>query len=341
MERLKAVLLRLNILERVNSKIKMEPILSILIGTINRLPVLKKTLDALVGRVKVQHEIIIIDAGSTDGTLDYLRQLDKITLISDGERVGQAASLNRVIKNLNSHYICWLSDDNVVMNDVLDEAVNILEADSQIGMVGLKVKDMTGHLSNLPYIGGVWAGILNCNQGMLPTSLMQSLGGFDEELRDYGIDIDLTTRVLLEGYKVVFTKRVAIQHYRDYETNTWIDPDTRKERLRDSRELFNRKYVALVEIGQRKKFKGKNSPFIPLIFSLYRMAGRRNISLEKLLGVNERDWRNVFSGAHISVWDFLINWGKSYYLAQKISLRDLEKISEEKVNLQKASSRNA
>ena len=318
----------------------MEITLSILIGTMNRLPVLKKTLDALVGRVKVKHEIIVIDAGSTDGTLEYLRQLKKITLISDGERVGQAKSLNRVIKGLKSHYVCWLSDDNIALDGMLDEALKILESDPQIGMVSLKVKDMTGHLSDLPYIGGVWSGVLNCNQGMLPTGLMQSLGGFDEELRDYGIDIDLTTRVLLEGYKVVFTKRVAIQHYRDYEASTWIDPDARKKRLQNSRELFNRKYVVLVEIAQHKKFKGKKSPFIPIIYSLYRMAGRRNISLEKILGVNERDWRNVFSGAHISVWDFLINWGKPYYLVQKISFRDLKKISDQKVNLQKASNRN-
>lgn len=310
----------------------MEVTLSILIGTMNRLPILKKTLEALVGGVKVPHEIIVIDAGSTDGTLDYLRQFKGITLVNDGQLMGQAKSLNRVIQKLNSRFMCWLSDDNVVVEGMLDEAVRILQNDPHVGMVSLKVRDVTGHFSDvLPYVGGIWSGILNCNQGVLPTQLMQEFGGFDEEFRDYGIDIDLTTRVLLTGHKVVFTKKVAIQHYRDYETNTWIDPEARKERLKKAQVMYENKYPFLKKRRTRvsKFINGIKSRLLSVIYVIYKWMKERDFSLEQLIGINERDWQNVFLSRYISRWDFLLNIWKPYYLVQKIPAHKLARFAKE------------
>lgn len=310
----------------------MEVILSIVIGTMNRLPVLQKTLEALLGKIKVPYEIIVVDAGSTDDSLEYLHKLEGIILINDGELIGQAKSLNRVIQKLNSCYVCWLSDDNVVVEGMLDEAVRILDDDPDVGMVSLKVKDVFGHMSNMPYIGGIWSGILNCNQGMLPTRLMQELGGFDEEFRDYGIDIDLTTRVLLAGYKVVFTKKVAIYHYRDFETKTWIDMDARKERLQKAQGKFERKYPFLKKRKKRfsKFFNTIKSRSLSGIQWVYKLTEKRRIYLERWLFVNEKDWQNVILGRYISIWDFLMNFGRPYYLVQRISARDLARFISER-----------
>jgi GT2 family glycosyltransferase len=183
--------------------------LSVVIGTYNRIDVLKQCLDSLIGKIQITNEIIVIDAGSTDGTLDYLEHLQGIRLVCDQVLLGQAKSLNQVFRSLKSKYVCWLSDDNIVINAMLDLAVRIMEENPKIGLVGLKVKDINGSNTSLPYLGGIWqSGVLTCNQGLLRTSLVQKLGGFDEEFRDYGIDGDLTTRVLLEGYKVVFRQVV-------------------------------------------------------------------------------------------------------------------------------------
>jgi glycosyltransferase involved in cell wall biosynthesis len=91
----------------------MNPSLSVVIGTRNRLEILKTSLHAIVGKIKTHHEIIIVDAGSADGTIEYLNRLDEVKLICDGKPIGQAQSLNRIFRTLNTKYVCWLSDDNV------------------------------------------------------------------------------------------------------------------------------------------------------------------------------------------------------------------------------------
>src|SRR5262245_36532167 len=140
--------------------------LSVLIGTYNRLGLLRSCLNALIGKIKFRHEIIVVDAGSSDGTLEYLESLGKVSVVRQGKLLGQAKSLNQVIQSLKSDYLCWLSDDNVVRSGILDVAVKILDDDSDIGLVALKVKDVTGlHVGN-PYLGSIWpSGVLNCNQG--------------------------------------------------------------------------------------------------------------------------------------------------------------------------------
>ncbi|MEW6400650.1 MAG: glycosyltransferase, partial [Chloroflexota bacterium] len=217
--------------------------LSVVIGTYNRIELLKQCLDALLDEIKVSDEIVVVDAGSTDNTREYLRDLPAVRVIWDEGLVGQAKSLNRVFRSLKSRYVCWLSDDNIVQAGMLDQAVSILEHDPKIGMVSLKVKDISGPYAGAEYVGGIWpTGVLNCNQGMLPVALVNRLGGFDERFRDYGVDSDLTTRVLLEGYKVVYTKRVAIHHLRDHDANSWVDSHGRKQKMEFARELYGQKF---------------------------------------------------------------------------------------------------
>jgi GT2 family glycosyltransferase len=314
--------------------------LSIVIGTYNRIDLLCQCLDSLIGRIKVSHEIIVVDAGSTDGTLEYLRNLQGIRLITDQERLGQAQSLNRVFRTLRSEFVCWLSDDNIVQSNMLDKAVTILKSDPAIGMVSLRVKDVRGPFTNQDYLGGIWpTGILNCNQGMLPVKLLKEIGGFDEQFRDYGIDSDLTTQVLLAGYKVVFTKKVAIHHLRDHETESWTDANGRKLKMERAKELYRLKYEELIGShfdGHYDKRERNSSPRLKGIHRYYAGVGKRSISLRDwidlvkadwiilfvtlgmLMGLLEKDWRNLFVARFVSKWDFLTNIYKPYYLVQSI-----------------------
>lgn len=296
--------------------------LSVVIGTYNRIEVLKQCLDSLLGKIKVLNEIIVVDAGSTDNTREYLRNLQGVKVSCDEGLLGQAKSLNRVFRSLKSKYVCWLSDDNIVQPGMLDQAVSILEDDPKIGMVSLKVRDISGPYAGEEYVGGIWpSGILNCNQGMLPVALLNRIGGFDERFRDYGVDSDLTTRVLLEGYKVVYTRRVAIHHLRDHDANSWVDSNGRKQKMEYARELYGQKFEALMksEVGRLySKAERENSLVLRMILLWYGRARKLGIPLHNWTGLTERDWRNLFTARFVSKLDFLINRKNPYYLVQQI-----------------------
>lgn len=296
--------------------------LSVVIGTYNRLTLLQKCLQALTEGIHVSCEIVVVDAGSTDGTRDYLKQLQGVHLVEDEALIGQAQSLNRVMLALQSEFVCWLSDDNVLVDRMLDTAVRILKKNHKIGMVGLKVKDVTGHAMNRPYIGGTWiSGVLNCNQGVLPTQLFQQLGGFDEEFCDYGIDADLTTRVLLAGYQVVLTKRVAIHHFRDHDNVNWTDVQGRKERGENAKKLYVRKYDAFIEMTKRVRSERDqyfSSRGLDWIIRLYEWLESRDRPVEKYIKVMLWNWRNLLLSRFISKFDFVKTLVQPYYLVQKL-----------------------
>jgi GT2 family glycosyltransferase len=299
----------------------MEPELVIVIGTRNRKEILDKCLQALTGKINTDHQIIVIDAGSTDGTIEYLQTAEGIHLICDGEAIGQAQSFNRVFRILNGQFICWLSDDNVVQAGMLDSAVNILRRNDKIGLVALKVKDVKGRKAGHPYIGGIYkTGILNCNQGVIRSDLFQRIGYFDESFKNYGIDPDLTTKVLLSGYRVVYTKNVAIHHFRDHDSIAGaIDKTDRVKSQERISEKYNTKYSYLIECNFSKKRHMQMKRLTwRCIKSLNKRLEKRGFQIETITKKNIKDWKNLTHCRYISLFDFFYNQNHPYYLKHHI-----------------------
>ena len=299
----------------------MIPILTIVIGTRNRLNVLKKCLDALMGKISNSYEIFVVDAGSTDGTIEYLNRLKKVKLICDGKPIGQAKSLNRIFRTLNSKYVCWLSDDNVPKPFIFDLAIGILEEKNDIGMIALKVKDVKGPFTSVPYIGGIYkTGILNCNHGIIRNKLLKKIGYFDEAFKNYGIDPDLTTRVLLSGSKVAYTKELAVEHYRDYESETAaISQSERNNGINSAESIYNTKYASLIKSTFNQKLDASMKKIIWFLIRKYkRKLKKKKSNFELFLGKNMQDWFNLTHCRYISIFDFWKNRNKPYYLVQHL-----------------------
>lgn len=303
----------------LNPNIGIETDLSIVIGTRNRKEILQKCLNALIGNINTRHKIIVIDAGSTDGTIEYLEDIEEIYLICDGRPIGQAKSFNRVFPSLKSRFICWLSDDNVVQPKALDTAIKILEKYNKIGLVALKVKEVAGRRARLPYIGGIRkTGILNCNQGVIRSDLFKKIGYFDESFKNYGIDPDLTAKVLLTGYRVVYTKTVAIHHFREHGAEDGaISQTERAKRKKDLNEKYNAKYAYLINSHYLGNYNLRTKKFVwRYIKKLNKRLEKKGLQIEKITGKNMKDWKNLTKGRYISTFDFFYNMNKPYYLEQ-------------------------
>ncbi len=288
--------------------------LTVLVATYNRLEALKVVIDAIHAQTKCSHEVIVIDGGSTDGTVEYLKSCDDVTPVFQGKLLGVPRSYNEVWRQVESKYTAWLSDDTELTNNGLDLAVQILENDPEIGMVGLKTRDVIGPRVRVPYVGGLsMYRILNCNHGVMPTEVVRSVGFFNEDYPMYMIDPDLTASILCTGKKVVMTKVVCVLH-----RPAWALKDRaakKKERFQgvDHAEIYRDKFSFL-----------ENRSFIEQLKRIVRyiMYGLYSSIVSgwvmKMLGLNERDWRNLTKTRFVHLFDPIKNFSKPYHNEQQI-----------------------
>jgi GT2 family glycosyltransferase len=295
----------------------LSPRLAIVLGTYNRLDSLKRCAESVFAETRTPAILYITDAGSTDGTVEYLRSVasERIVPILVGERLGQARAYNDVFATVQATYVVWISDDNEIVNGGLDEAVEILDRQPRVGMVAVKMRDVEGPSVDAPYLGAVSSiGILNVNQGMLRTPVLQAVGGFSERFRDYGIDPDLTAKVLFSGWDVAYTRVVGIHHHR-----AWADGSEAGAAQRARQQG----YVTLYDLKW-----GHFAPPDP-VWKLRRFAWRafQKVtglplnSSRRVLGLSSRDWCNVLTGRYISPLDPLLTRGQPYHLLQRAPAR--------------------
>lgn len=288
--------------------------LSVVIGTYNRLNLLQKCIKSIFDEISKKVKVYVTDAGSTDGSIEYLQSIasDRIFPIFVGKKIGQAKAYNDVFALVDTPYVCWLSDDNVVVNRGLDTALEILEENTAIGMVALKAKDKQGPFIEAPYIGGLSSiGILNVNQGMLPTTVLKKVGGFSEEFIDYGIDPDLTAKVLFAGYKIVYTKKIVLHHYRNWS----MDTDSHEyQQVKKKHE----RYFSLYDQKYSKCLNNRNvSKSSQAIERAIRKLKKNRIISRNLKNKSIiRDLNNTLNGHYINILDLLLTIGKKYYLVQ-------------------------
>jgi GT2 family glycosyltransferase len=286
--------------------------LAVVVGTHNRLQQLRACIESIFSSTRTPFRVYVTDAGSDDGTIEFLQSIksDRLVPVLEGERLGQARAYNRVFETLQSAYVCWLSDDNLVVNASLDTAVRILDEEPQIGLVGLKVSDMLGPFVDAPYLGGISSiGVLNVNQGVLRTRILRDVGYFSEVFQFYGIDPDLTAKVLLAGYDVVYTRDVGVHHYR-----AWADNESERVRRhvlqKQANKLYRRKYSRFMRVDYRTRFKRK-------LWAVLQSIAHVNVNSHRsVLGIPARDWRNILLGRHISLLDPVFCRHKTYHLRQ-------------------------
>src|SRR4051812_6823687 len=92
--------------------------LSVVVGTHDRIDLLKRCIDSIFAQTDTPTVVYVTDAGSSDGTQDYLSAAasERLVPILVGRRIGQAKAYNDIFKTITSPYVAWLSDDNEVVN---------------------------------------------------------------------------------------------------------------------------------------------------------------------------------------------------------------------------------
>lgn len=287
---------------------------TVLVATHNRLPLLRTVVEAIESGTRTPHELIVIDGGSTDGTIEFLQSDARITPVLQGQLVGTARCYNRVWREIDSTYTCWLSDDTEIVPGCLDTAISILEHEPSIGMVGLKMKDTRGPGKTEPYRGAISEfGILNCNHGVFRTALGRDVGFFNESYRAYMIDPDLTASMLSAGARVVMTRRIAVLHHREWAETGGEEKVVREMGGIDNRAVYRSKFGYLA--ASATPAARLRSRFVHYAWRLMFLGAAPGATR---FGLNWRDWHNLAQGRFISLLDPLKNAGRPYHLTQTI-----------------------
>ncbi|MGZ8693856.1 MAG: glycosyltransferase family 2 protein [Gaiellaceae bacterium] len=124
----------------------MPPALSVVTPAYNGARYIAHTLDS-VAALSVPHEHIVIDGGSTDGTVAILEARDDPALqwVSEPDR-GQTHAMNKGFERATGEIVAWLNSDDEFIPKPVDRAVEFMLANPSVGAVfgGMHFTDESG-----------------------------------------------------------------------------------------------------------------------------------------------------------------------------------------------------
>jgi len=90
-----------------------KPLFSVVIPTYNRAPLLKDALDSVFSQKFTDYEVIVVDDGSTDGTLEMLKRFgDKIKVLTQ-QNSGPGTARNLGAGVAKGEYLAFLDSDDI------------------------------------------------------------------------------------------------------------------------------------------------------------------------------------------------------------------------------------
>lgn len=200
-------------------------------------------------------EVFVVDNNSADGSVEMVKaKFPTVKLIINELNVGFSKANNQAIEKATGEYILLLNPDTVIEVDTLDKCVNFMNAHPQGGGLGVKMIDGKGDFLAeskrgfpTPWVafykifglaklfpkskkfGHYHLGYLDKNKThevevlsgafmVLRKSVLDKIGVLDEDYFMYGEDIDLSYRIIKNGYKNYYFSDTRIIHYKGEST---------------------------------------------------------------------------------------------------------------------------
>jgi len=211
---------------------KMFGLTSIVLVTFNQWPHTKACLDSIRLFTDEPYELIVIDNGSTDGTVELLRSMPDVQVIENSNNRGFPAAANQGFLVAEGEQVLLLNNDTIVTTGWLRRLLTALHSETSIGLVGPVTNNISGEqkipvtyddLAQLDGFAWDWG---EQHRGqyqqtdrlvgfclLIKREVIDRIGLLDER---FGIgnfeDDDYCRRALAVGYQCVIARDAFIHH---------------------------------------------------------------------------------------------------------------------------------
>jgi hypothetical protein len=261
-----------------------QPKVTIICLAWNGLRYTKQCLETLIANTTFpRYEIIVVDNGSTDGTVEYLRSHQGVTLISNGSNLGFAKGNNAAIvaSDHTSDVVLLNNDTEIYQPDWIDKMQALAYSAPDIGIVGCRLVRPNGdfqHAGTFMPIATFWGqqlggGEKDINQygydrdveGVvfacvyIKREVLAKLGNLDEDYFSYYEDTDYCLRAREHGYRVVCCGSVTVVHHENVSTS--VNSVSHKKLFLQSQRVFRSKWEDKLRSQRYSRTLGWHSIF--------------------------------------------------------------------------------
>ncbi len=212
--------------------------ISIIIVTWNTAQITQKCVDT-INKFIPDQEIIVVDNGSQDNTVEVLKKIKNVKIIENGANLGFAKANNIGFKYVTNDYVVFMNSDIELLDNSILNMVNLLKSDKNIGLIGPKFLnlDLTPQASVFPpqtclnAFKEFWLGqssyskYIPTGNNPVPVSYIsggciavnknffEKIGKWNEKYFFYFEDMDLCRQVRHFHKKIIFYPQCQVIHH--------------------------------------------------------------------------------------------------------------------------------
>ena len=105
------------------------PLITVLMPVYNGAKYLNEAIDSILNQTFSDFELLIIDDGSTDQSIDLIKAYNdpRIKLIVNKKNIGQSATLNKGLELARGKYIARMDQDDISMPERLKKQMGFMD----------------------------------------------------------------------------------------------------------------------------------------------------------------------------------------------------------------------